>query len=470
VSLRARIALLVAGVVLGAAAASVTSVRLVSERRFRSLVGESDRARAEAIVPVLADYFRQQGSWEGVEQIVSAMSGPRGMMMGSKQKPMRDAGRMAMAMTGGRVVLLDERGTVVADSAGTLLGRRHPRTHAAEGVPVRAASGVVGTLFVGTMVDRGLEPADSAFLASIARAIIGSAGLAALAAIAVGLAVAGRISRPVHDLTRAAERAARGDLEVRVSSAAPGEIGRLVAAFNAMARSLQEQVEGRRRLVADSAHELRTPASLIQGTVEAMLDGVYAADRSTLAGLHEETVRLSRLVEDLGELSQLDSGRLVLDRRPTDLGELARAEAERFSAAAREAGVRLDVSAEPGLPPAELDGVRIGQALSNLISNALRYTPREGRIEVRVNRGAGGLLELRVDDSGPGIPEGERQRVFERYYRLDGARSSASGGRGLGLAIAAGIVAAHGGTIRVGVAPLGGASFAVALPAVAARS
>jgi signal transduction histidine kinase len=466
VSLRARIALLVAGVVVGAAIAGMTAVRLVSESRFRSLVGETDIARAEALVPFLEDYYLQRGSWEGIQQTVSAMSGMRGKMMGGRSARTPQVGRAAMALAEARIVITDGRGVVVADSTEGLLGtQRAPK--GVEGLAIRAASGVVGTLYVGTMVDRGLGPADSAFLASIARAIIVAMSLAALVATAIGLVVAGRIAGPVRDLTRAAERAARGDLEVRVRSRVGGEIGRLSTAFNTMAGALQAQEEGRRRMVADSAHELRTPASLIQGTVEAMLDGVYPSDRSTLLGLHEETLRLSRLVEDLGELSLLEAGRLALDRRQTDCEALARAEVERFSASAREAGIELTCSSEPGLPPALVDAGRIGQVVANLLSNALRHTPRGGQIEVSVTREGDESLTLSVQDSGPGIPEAERARVFERYYRLDDARSTASGGRGLGLAIAAGIVRAHGGTIRVGSAALGGASFMVVLPMVA---
>lgn len=465
-SLRARIALLVAGVVVGAAIAGMTAVRMVSESRFRSLVGETDMARAAALVPVLEDYYVQRGSWEGIQQIVSAMSGMQGKMMGGRQGRTPQMGRAAMALADARVVITDGRGVIVADSTGGLLGtQRAPK--GVEGLSLRAASGVVGTLYVGTMVDRGLGPADAAFLASIARAIIVAMSLAALAAIAIGLVVAGRIAGPVRDLTRAAERAALGDLEVRVRSRVGGEIGRLSTAFNSMAGALQAQEEGRRRMIADSAHELRTPASLIQGTVEAMLDGVYPADRSTLLGLHEETLRLSRLVGDLGELSLLEAGRLDLVRRLTDCEALARGEVERFATTAREAEIDLSFSSEPGVPSAVVDPGRLGQVIANLLSNALRHTPRGGRIGVRVAREGDRALSIGVEDSGPGIPEAERARVFERYYRADAARSSASGGRGLGLAIAAGIVRAHGGTIRVGSAALGGASFVVVLRAVA---
>jgi HAMP domain-containing protein len=237
-SLRARIALLVAGVVIGAAIASVTAVRFAAESRFRSLVRESDQTRAASLAPVLADYFGEEGSWQGVESVIPSMPGMRGRMGGRGH--MSEALPMAAAMAGSRILLVDQKGLVVADSGGALVGRRYTTQGDEEGVAVRTSAGVVGTVFVGTMVDRVLDPADSAFLASIARAILLAALGATAAAIAVGLAMAARIARPLRELTDAAERAAGGDLDVRVSARGGGEIGRLAGAFNRMASSLRE--------------------------------------------------------------------------------------------------------------------------------------------------------------------------------------------------------------------------------------
>ncbi len=308
--------------------------------------------------------------------------------------------------------------------------------------------GTVGTLFVGAMMGPGLAASDTAFLASVTRAIVLAAGIAALAALVVGLLAVRRLTNPVAELTRAAERAAAGDLGVRVAVSGKDEIARLAGTFNRMTEALRDQEEGRQRMIADSAHELATPVSLIQGTVEAMLDGVYPSDRSTLEGLHEETLRLARLVEDLNELSLLDSGTLELRLEEAELAEIARSEAGRFTAKAAEKGVSIAVEAAVGLPGAAVDRLRIGQVLANLLGNALRHTPRGGSIAVRLEAMEGARIRLAVEDSGPGIPEAERARVFERYYRVDGARAAAEGGRGLGLAIAAGIVKAHGGTMR----------------------
>lgn len=467
-NLRARIALLVAAVVAGSALAGTIAVRVVAESRFRTLVRDTDRARALTLAPVLESLYEEVGSWDGAQQVVVSLVGMRGNAGGHRER-MPQMTRAAMAAPGSRIVVTDARGLVVVDSDEALLGTR-TTGRAADGIPLVVRGAVVGQAYIGTMIDRGLAPADSAFLASVTRAIVVATALAALAAMAVGLLVADRITRPVRDLTRAAERAASGDLDVRVSSGGGGEIGRLAGAFNAMTVSLREQVEGRKRLIADSAHELRTPASLIQGTVEAMLDGVYATDRATLEGLHQETVRLSRLVADLGELSLLDAGRLTLDLADTDLGRLARMETARFAERARVAGVELTTRAEPGEYQARVDAARIGQVVANLLTNALRVTPRGGSVVVTVGYAGAGGVELRVEDTGPGIPVSERERVFERYYRLDDARATATGGRGLGLAIASAIVRAHGGTLRATESALGGACLTLNLPSVAVRS
>lgn len=464
-SLRSRMLVLVAGVVLGAALASVLAVRVVAERRFRTFVSDADVSRAEDLAVMLGSVYGQRGSWEEVQAAfdVRGDDGRPGMGMMREGRRGMPGRTPDAAATRSRIVLADLEGTVVVDTSRELLGTR--LAAAAAGIPVPGPAGRVGTLYIGTMLEPGLAAGDAAFLASVTRAIVLAGGVAALAALAVGLAAVRRLTRPVAALTRAAERAGAGDLEARVEVRGRDELARLGESFNRMTAALRDQQEGRRRMVADSAHELRTPVSLIQGTVEAMLDGVYPADRSTLEGLHEETLRLSRLVEDLNDLSRIESGTLSLETEPVDLAEAARAEAGRFAARAAERGVSLSVEASAGLPPADVDRRRIGQVLANLLGNALRHTPAGGAIAVRLDAAGADRLRLAVEDSGPGIPEEERAKVFERFYRVDGARAAAEGGRGLGLAIAAGIVKAHGGAMRAEAAPaLGGARIVVELP------
>lgn len=464
-SLRSRMLLLLAGVVIGAALASVAAVRIAAERRFRTFVGAGDVSRAEELATVLGAWYH--GSWNDVQEVLqdrgaAGRSGMGGMMRDARRAlPGQPDGAAAAARS--RVVLVDLDGVVVVDSGRTLLGTR--LTAAGGGIPVSGSNGQLGTLYVGTMLEPGLAGPDAAFLASVTRAIVLAAGIAALVALAVGLFAVRRLTSPVAELTRAAERAGAGDLGVRVAVRGRDEIARLGETFNRMTGALSDQEEGRRRMIADSAHELRTPVSLIQGTVEAMLDGVYPSDRPTLEGLHEEALRLARLVEDLNELSLIESGTLSLDLDDADLAEIAREEAGRFTARASEKGVSVAVEAGPGLPPAPVDRRRFGQVMANLLGNALRHTPTGGAIVVCLDAPETTRLRLAVEDSGPGIPEAERERVFERYYRVDGARAAAEGGRGLGLAIAAGIVKAHGGTMRADAsAELGGARIVVELP------
>jgi len=472
VNLRTKLLVLLAGVVVGAALASMAAVRFAAENRFRRFVDAGDAARAEELARVLAAFHDLRGSWDGAQDLFAGM-GPAGRPgMGGG---MRDPRRMGMIRPGSpmarsRVVLVDLDGTVVVDTGRELVGTRFdpeaPGAAGAAGIPVAGGAGTLGMLYVGSMLEPGLAGSDAAFLASVTRAIVAATVLAAAAALAAGLLAIRRLTNPVAELTRAVERAGAGDLGVRVAPRGSDEIARLAVTFNRMAAALRDQQEGRRQMIADSAHELATPVSLIRGTVEAMLDGVYRPDRPTLEGLHVETIRLARLVEDLNELSLIESGTLALAIEDTDLADVARAEAGRFAARAAERGVSLTVQAPDGLPRAAADRRRVGQVIANLLGNALRHTPRGGAIIVRLEAPEGGRVQMAVEDSGPGIPEAERSRVFERYYRVDGARSAAEGGRGLGLAIAAGIVTAHGGAMRADTsAVLGGARVVVELPA-----
>jgi signal transduction histidine kinase len=474
VNLRTKLLALLAAVVVGAALVSVVAVRFAAEARFRTFVDAEDTRRAEELARMLAAWHDMRGSWDGVDELFGEM-GPTGRLgMGGMMREPRRGGpeRPGPAVAGAqsRVVLVDLDGTVVADSRHELVGtRRSPAERNAaptSGMPVVGREGTVGTLYVGAMLESGLAASNAAFLQSVTRAIVAATVIAAAAALAAGLFAIRRLTSPVAELTRAAERAGAGDLDVRVTVHGRDEIARLAGTFNRMTEALRDQQEGRRRMIADSAHELATPVSLIRGTVEAMLDGVYPSDRTTLEGLHEETLRLARLVEDLNELSLLESGAFELSAEEADLAEIARAEAGRFAARAAERGVSIAVESAAGVPRATVDRLRIGQVIANLLGNALRHTPRGGTIAVRLAPADGGGIRLAVEDSGPGIPAAERTRVFERYYRVDGARAASEGGRGLGLAIAAGIVTAHGGKLRADAsAALGGAMVVMEIPA-----
>ena len=272
-----------------------------------------------------------------------------------------------------------------------------------------------------------------------------------------------RMSVPLDDLLAASGRVAEGDYSARVDEKGPAEVRALARAFNSMAEKLEGVNRRRRDLLADVTHELRTPLTVIQGNVEGMLDGVYPADEARLKSILEETGLLSRLVEDLRTLALAESGALRLKKEPTDLAALVRETAAAFASQADTAGVKLELALE-ATPVLELDPQRIGEVLTNLIANALRYTPRGGRIGIRLaatgSGGERGAL-VSVTDSGPGIPPADLPRVFDRFYK-----SSDSGGMGLGLSIARTLVEAHGGEIRAESAGEGkGSTFTFTLEA-----
>jgi two-component system OmpR family sensor kinase/two-component system sensor histidine kinase BaeS len=250
-----------------------------------------------------------------------------------------------------------------------------------------------------------------------------------------------RLAAPVGDVIDAVGRVAEGDLSTRVRVRGSRDGRALARAFNAMTSRLEAVEEQRRRLLADVSHELRTPLSVVQGNLEALVDGVHPADGPHLEAILEETKVLSRLVEDLRTLSLAESGALTLHREAIDVGVLARETVESFASQAEPAGVSLEAEISSGLAQVDADPVRAREILSNLIANALRYTPRGGRVTVEA-RAQDASVAIEVRDTGAGIAPDLVDRIFDRFYK-----SPESRGAGLGLAIAKQLVEAHGGEI-----------------------
>ena len=250
-----------------------------------------------------------------------------------------------------------------------------------------------------------------------------------------------RLAAPVGDVIEAVGRVADGDLTTRVRERGARDARALARAFNAMTSRLEAGEEQRRRLLADVSHELRTPLSVVQGNLEALVDGVHPADGAHLLAILDETKVLSRLVEDLRTLSLAESGALALHREAIDVGALVRETVESFASRAEPAGVSLEAEVSSGLPEADADPVRAREILTNLIANALRYTPRGGHVTVTARAEDAALL-IDVRDTGAGIAPERIGRIFDRFYK-----SPESRGAGLGLAIAKQLVEAHGGEI-----------------------
>jgi signal transduction histidine kinase len=259
----------------------------------------------------------------------------------------------------------------------------------------------------------------------------------------------------MNNLIDAAHRIESGDYSAQVPEWGSQDIRSVARAFNSMSARLKTTDEQRRGFLADVAHELRTPLSVIRGQAEAISDGMYPADAAHLAPILDATETLERLVEDLRTLALTDAGNLELKKETTDLGQLARDTVESFRSQAESAGISLSTEVADNVPTLDVDPARIRQVISNLLSNAIHHTPSGGSVKVAVSS-ARDQVTLTVADTGEGVPAELLPHVFERFVK-----GPYSKGSGLGLAIAHDIIAAHGGSIGVQNQPGGGTSVTV---------
>jgi two-component system sensor histidine kinase BaeS len=359
------------------------------------------------------------------------------------------------ASSGTQVAVLDSHDHVVASTIADPL-----RAPGVQHSPLTLRGRRIGTLLV-RFSGGDLAASADRLQASLARAVIGAAGLAAVLALLVALALSRRITRPVTRLIESARAMGSGDRRARVGpvTGAPAELAELAATFDQMADTLDAQEQLRRNLVADVAHELRTPVAVLQANTEALLDEIVPHTPEQTAALHEEVLRLGRLVDDLQTLAAADAAAVQLTLQPCDLAEVAAAAASDWESSFAAAGVSFRHRLEPA--PVQADPGRLHQVITNLLSNALKFTPAGGQVTMTLTH-AGGQARLGVSDTGPGIPAGDLPRVFDRFWRAAQARQIP--GSGIGLAVAAELARAHHGTIEASSQPGSGTLFTLVVP------
>ncbi|MDP6822467.1 MAG: HAMP domain-containing sensor histidine kinase [Dehalococcoidia bacterium] len=314
-------------------------------------------------------------------------------------------------------------------------------------------------------IDLATEPQLSELASSFNRSLLWSGIAAAAAGIGMVTFTTRRALAPVHQLSVAAAGVAQGDLSQRVEASPGSELGDLSIAFNDMASALEDAEAERRRLVADIAHELRSPLTNIQGYLEAIKDGVLEADDKTIDTIYSQTKHLGALVEDLRLLALVEAGSLRLELIDADLADLVRGATEAFRPRAVDREITLDVDAPDNMPDARLDPTRIRQVVSNLVENAITHTPDGGRVTVNVEPSAhDDAANVTVSDTGTGISADDLPHVFDRFYRVDPSRNRVTGGAGLGLTIVKRLVEVHGGRIGVSSVPGSGTTFTVRIP------
>jgi len=434
------------------------SVSLVYFFTARSITQRFDEYRREnrelfgkTLGSQLAWYRGSQGTWVGVDRLLFRTVRVEINGQVFEGRSLIFNGEFSLANEDGQVFL-----STVQEQVGKILTEEEME----QGIPIRVDGKRVGTLLLGD-VGPNLDPNEAEFLASAKASALLGGGIAAGIALFLSLLLIAQILSPLRRLTRATELIARGALPKEVKLKSRDEFGQLGGSFNQMIENLRRSEAARRTMTADIAHELRTPVTIIQGTLEAILDGVYEPSDATIAPIYEETLHLGRLIDDLRDLALAEAGELRLEKEPVDLEGLIRQVTDALVSSPDDAPA-LVVSAEDSIPVLDADPKRLRQVIANLLSNALHYTPPDGEIRIDLRR-LDGEVEISFSDTGPGISDEDLPHLFERFYRGDPARNRV-GGSGLGLAIVKQWVEAHGGRIWAENREEGGARFTIRLP------
>ena len=424
---------------------------------FDWYVRSNTEARATQWQRLLTAYYTQRGSWDGVSALIRATQSVRGRGLPRHlMAPPQAAGPE-------RILLADETGRIIADSHEQDTGRFLNDKATPFKLPITVNGKVVGSVAIVTEFQRGLMTLEAEFLRRMTIASIIGGAIVALIGTGLAFLFSRHLSQPLSRLAAAARQMASGDFDVEIQVPTGDEMEEVAHAFDFMKDSLKANEQARHKLVADVAHELRTPLSVLRGNLESMQEGIIEPTQETIVSLHDEVIRLSRIVQDLLNLGKMESGGFPLRLQPTRLEEVITRVASVFAAETDTRGIRLETNIQGALPQIQADPDRIAQVLVNLLANAVHHTPDGGKISVSASCGDKDIV-VSVTDSGPGIPEEDVPHVFDRFYRTDRARDRATGGTGLGLAITKGIINAHKGFIWVESRAGLGATFAFSLP------
>lgn len=455
-TLRSRLTLTHTLIALIAVVAVTALATILIQRGFDRLAAERGRNQARDIAQALGDYYNTHGNLTDAPAVI-------------RQRILDQGGALPR-----RIVLANPDWRVIFDTREGILslrGRILLPFLREQATPVRAADGRIIAYVLAPVSDtQDLSQYERDFLARVYLSMILGSLLAGAVALVVGVLIATRLTRPLRRLTDAARRLAAGERHDPLPPPPDAELAELAAAFNTMAADLEHQQQLRRQLIADIAHELRTPLSVLRLQLESIEDGIEQPTPTVLASLAEEVGVLTRLVDDLRLLSLADAGQLSLAIGAVDAGEALAHAVTAASARARRQGIHLRYEPPAGNRPllVAADPQRLTQMLGNLVENALRYTPRGGHVTLRVaarhdTRQYGDVV-IEVADTGPGIPPEELARVFDRFYRADRARARETGGSGLGLAIVQRLAEMQGGRVWATSVAGQGTSFFIALP------
>jgi two-component system sensor histidine kinase BaeS len=403
----------------------------------------------EGFVSVLANYYAQGGSWEGVQDIFRR--GPMPFGMGQ-----------SLPMPVGEIVLFDTEFNVLIGGHGYHMGDRVTQDQLNDVLPVEIEDETVGYVLLRRDVFRE-QPIESAFLERLTQQLVLGSIAVISVALLLGLILARSLTRPLQQLTEATRKVATGDLDVKVDIRAKDELGELAQSFNLMNQRLAQSRDMRRQMTADIAHELRTPVSVILGYADGLKENVIPPSQETFDLIQEQAEQLEHLIEDLRTLTRAEAGELALDLSPTDPSPLVQRLIATYEPQAARQEIALKVEIDEPIGKILIDADRFRQVLSNLLSNALQYTPAGGQITTSIAADEE-EVSIRITDTGGGIPPEDLELIFERFFRRDPSRSRDTGGSGLGLSIVKSLVERQGGQIRVESKVGEGTSFILSFP------
>lgn len=424
----------------------VVSNRVIYDR-FSDLVIRSGMNFSRRIVPILEGYYKTNGSWEGVEDLVFDMSGGRDMAgMGRNRPENLNAAipRLMITAQDERFILIDGEKVVFDSNPGGLLINDGDNL-VKYGTPIVVNGEQVGTFLVASTMGI-LSESQNIFIDRVNRSLIWVGLLSIFLVFLVAIWQSRIIIKPLHQMSEAANRLAKGDYNQRVVVDRNDELGDVASAFNQMASDLAQQEDIRRQMMADVAHELRTPLSILRIDLESMEDGLMDTNPENIRNLQSEVSYLSNLVEDLRMLSMADAGDLKVEKTKIELNSLVREMVERQQNAARERKIHLSANYTDQEIFVMGDSQRLSQVMVNLLSNAIQHTPPDHEIFTKVETN-GQTAIVSVMNTGSWIFRDDLNRIFNRFYRVERSRNRDHGGSGLGLSIARSLVEAHGGRI-----------------------
>jgi signal transduction histidine kinase len=423
----------------------VASASYNTGKVFDTYLMEKDQ---ESITNHFAQYYTQHGSWDGVAATLDSLYTTLKVTEGDAKHP--------------SFSLADSQDIVIISGGYYNVGDQLLQNDKKDSQVIRIDGKVAGYLVFRRPMPRP-NPGPNGFIERVNTRLILSGVAALVFALLLGIVISRIFTRPIRDLTDAARKVANGNLKQQVVVRSSDEMGELTVVFNDMTAKLSQLIDSRKQMTADIAHELRTPISVILGHAEGIHDGVLEASPETIEIIRHESIRLEKLVNDLRVLALSDAGELKLAPLPSSPVSLLQTVHNIFRYKAQSKEIELELDYPEQISDVMIDTDRMVQVFSNLVENALRVTPRGGVIRLKAIE-QDHQVEFIVSDTGPGLPEGESDKIFDRLYRTDQSRQRDQGGSGLGLAIARTLVEQQGGKIWAESVPGEGASMHIQLP------